>query len=821
MLFVHGFFIICVLIILARLIELQLVRGAEYREQAQSQQYGGVVLQAKRGDILSRDSKTGEQTILATNTTLDMVYVDPLVVDDPFLVAEALTDVLITEDIDALCRQGNIRCPRELTKYYQKAFDPLLLLEFMQSGALLPVDPVARYELYKHDLPDKTEVRRRFARDIEERISETRVRYVPLLYGANKQQMQTVSNLGITGVTVSWEDRLIYADPEEIHQLRLPSFAHRLAEPLEMDPSVLVRLLRTRPLRYVSIMHQLSPDLSERIRDLKSSSQKLTAEKRQQAPNRDAALRIQDPFRCIALLPEYWRYYPDGTIASHVVGFLNTTQEAQYGIERTFHSQLRGQDGRISALSDLEGGQIVTGDQLIVDPVDGDSIVLTVDRFVQKKVEDIMNEAVTRFEADSGQAIVMDPRTGRIIAMVNAPIFDSNVYGGVYAKEPVILDEKGRKDLVVELYHPDTNSFVLRAYIDSIFTASGRTLISDEKQEELRDIEQLYDLDDITRYYMYLGENNRWEVFPTENPNVWLKYSNNIGVGAYLNRTIQEIYEPGSVFKPITMAIALDQGEIRPSDTYLDHEPVKVDEYTIKNALNTYYGEVTMTNCLEYSVNTCMTTVSTKLGRKLFRRMIERFGFSQITGIELEDELPGELLPWKKWSQALLATAAYGQGISATPLQVITAFSALANDGKLMRPFIVDHVVKSDGTVKKSKPHVVDQVITPETAETITAMLTSTVTNGFAKTAKVPGHRIAGKTGTSQIAGPGGKYESGTGASITSFAGYAPIEDPRFVALVKIDRPRNVEYGSESAAPVFREIATFLFQYYGIPPDEE
>jgi cell division protein FtsI/penicillin-binding protein 2 len=321
---------------------------------------------------------------------------------------------------------------------------------------------------------------------------------------------------------------------------------------------------------------------------------------------------------------------------------------------------------------------------------------------------------------------------------------------------------------------------------------------------------------------MYIGENSRREIFPTDRDGVWLKFDNNIGVGAYLNRNIQEIYEPGSVLKPVTMAIALDQGEVTPDDTYDDEEPVEVDEYTIRNALNIYYGTVTMTECLEYSVNTCMTTVSTKLGKKLFHRMLTRFGLGRITGIELEDELPGDIMPWRKWSNALLATSAYGQGISSTPLQVVTAFAALANGGKLMRPTIIDSVIKNDGTVDKNIPVIVDQVITPETSATITAMLMSAVTNGYAKTAKVPGYRIAGKTGTSQIAGPGSKYETGTGSSLTSFAGYAPLDHPRFVVLVKFDRPRakDVEYGSKSAAPVFKEIATFLFKYYGIPPDE-
>ena len=820
-LFVHGFLGICLLIIVARLIELQLIRGNEFRTQAQSQHYGGVVLPARRGEILSVNSKTGEQSILATNTTLDMVYVDPLITDDPILIAETLADILLTEEFHNWCIEGSDECPREFLDYYVDIFDPMLRVKDMGSGAILEPLPEDQIPLDESELPSITEIRRKFARDIESRISGKRVRYVPLVYSATKMQMNETDDLNVRGIAVSWDNQLIYADPEQIDQLRLPSISKKLGNVIDMDPSHLQHILRSRPLRYISIMHHLPLELSLRIKNVMMESYKETDARRKASSSREEAQAIKDPLRSIVLIPEHWRFYPDGTVASQVVGFLNTNQEAQYGIERTFNPQLRGQEGRISAVSDPTGGQIVTaGGQSIVDPKDGDTVVLTIDRFVQKEVEKIIDEAVKDYDADSGQAIVMDPETGRIIAMANAPIFDSNSYGSVFEKEPIVFTKKEQDELVVEIYHPDTNKFVLRGYIDDVFTSSGRTALSEEKQRQLDEIEELYNLDDVARYYFYIGENSRREVFKTERDDIWLKYLNNLGVGAYLNRNVQEIYEPGSVFKPITMAIALDQGEIVPNDLYQDNEPVKVDEYTIRNALNNYFGEVTMINCLEYSINTCMTSVSGKLGRKLFRRMIERFGFGQITGIELEDELPGEVLPWKNWSNALLATAAYGQGISATPIQMITAFSALANDGKLMRPTIIDSVIRSNGDMEKTTPYVIDQVITKETSETITAMLTSAVSNGYAKTAKVYGYRIAGKTGTSQIAGPGGKYETGTGSSITSFAGYAPIENPQFTILVKFDRPRNVDYGSESAAPVFKQIAAFLFKYYGIPPDD-
>jgi cell division protein FtsI/penicillin-binding protein 2 len=301
----------------------------------------------------------------------------------------------------------------------------------------------------------------------------------------------------------------------------------------------------------------------------------------------------------------------------------------------------------------------------------------------------------------------------------------------------------------------------------------------------------------------------------------WLTYKNRIGVGAYVNGIIQSTYEPGSVFKPLTMAVALDQGEIKPDDTYKDEGPVKIEEYTIENALNRHFGLVTMTDCLSFSINTCMTSVSQKLGKKLFQNYIERFGFGRITAVQLDDEQPGQVLDWRRWSDALLATASFGQGISATPLQMVTAYSTLANGGRLVKPTIIDSWIDPDGTVQEVHPQVVDRVITEEAAATVTAMLVKGTQEGYAKRGSVQGYRLAGKTGTSQIAGPGGKYEkSGSGTYITSFGGYGPVDHPKFAMLVKFDRPRTVEFGERSAGPVFQEIAALMLKYYGVPPDE-
>jgi cell division protein FtsI/penicillin-binding protein 2 len=827
MVFVHGFFLVGGLLIVSRLLELQVIKRTAYAEAAQEQHYGGVTLPAQRGEIRGLNSKTNETAILATNTTLDLVYVDPVSTPEPTLVAETLADVLLTPQVHDLCSHGSEECPRELISFvdspYLPAFDPLATLKKISSGPLFEPLP---FNLGSEDpMPvsvDLTEARRLFARDIERRVSEKRVVFAPIKYGATKPEMKAVDDLRIPGITVNQDSGLIWANPEELDQSRLSSILKQVSTALQDDPERLRSILKSRPLRYVAIMRKLTPELSLQIKQRKLDSMKATTAKRVETQSPAEAERIEDPMAGIALISEHWRYYPDPTIASHVIGFLNVNQEAQYGVERTYDAQLRGREGLISTVKVPLGGQILTGDQTIVDPKDGDTLVLTIDPFIQKEAERIMQAGLERYNAESAQMLVMDPMTGRMLAMANAPLFDRGEYAGVYEKEPLQLSDEKEREIVVEVYEPTTNVRIVRDYIRNVFTASGRVTLPAEIQAELTDLESRHDLHGLARYYLYVGEHFRHELFPTALSGTWLKFKNNIGVGAYLNRNIQEIYEPGSVMKPITMAIAIDQGEVTPSDEYLDREPVKLqDGREIYNNDRAFYGLVNMTNCLEFSINTCMTHISGKLGAKLFSRMIERFGFGRITGIELEDELPGEVHPWREWSDALLATASFGQGVSATPLQMIVASAALANGGKLMKPTIVDRVVHPDGSVDYTDVTVVDQVITPHTVETLTAMLVSSAEKGFAKVGRPEGYVVAGKTGTSQIAGPGGRYETGTGSTIASFMGYDVSPNSRFIILIKLDRPKGSIHGATAAAPLFKEMSAFLFKYYGVPPNRK
>lgn len=290
-------------------------------------------------------------------------------------------------------------------------------------------------------------------------------------------------------------------------------------------------------------------------------------------------------------------------------------------------------------------------------------------------------------------------------------------------------------------------------------------------------------------------------------------------VGVYNNNTIFTHYEPGSIFKPITMAAALNEGLVHPSSYFYDRGSTDgVCSKPIRNANQKIYGDTTMTGVLEDSINTGMVYIAEKLGKNRFRDYIEKFGFGVQRGITLDKESGGNIdtlfLNKKDEVDCYTATASFGQGITATPLQMVTAFGAIASGGHLMKPYIVEEVRHKSGKTEKTKSQEVSQVVSEKTASLLSGMLVNVVENGHAKAARHPKYYIAGKTGTAQIAGPGGYSED----TNQSFVGFAPINDPKFVMIVKFEKPQRA-FAESTAVPVFGDIAKFLFDYYGLPPE--
>lgn len=287
------------------------------------------------------------------------------------------------------------------------------------------------------------------------------------------------------------------------------------------------------------------------------------------------------------------------------------------------------------------------------------------------------------------------------------------------------------------------------------------------------------------------------------------------------NPAVSYQYEPGSVFKAVTMAIAVDQGKVKPSTTYNDRGEIMINGWPkpIRNSdFETAggHGTVDMVTVLEKSLNTGAIFAMEQVGANIFTEYVKNFGFGQKTGIELSAEASGNIkqLEKTKVREVDAATASFGQGIAVTPLQMLMSYAALANGGILMKPQIIKEIITGDKPIF-FQPQPLRRVVSATTADTIGAMLVKVVDNGHAKAAGVPGYYVGAKTGTAQIPSAKGGYIEGK--YIHTMIGYAPIEKPRFVMLVKIDSPKGIKFAEASAAPLFGEIADFLLKYYQVP----
>lgn len=304
----------------------------------------------------------------------------------------------------------------------------------------------------------------------------------------------------------------------------------------------------------------------------------------------------------------------------------------------------------------------------------------------------------------------------------------------------------------------------------------------------------------------------------TSNPNFDPNnYQNVKDIGVFLNPATQSVYEPGSAFKPITFAAALQENVITPDTTYTDYGFIKFGSKIIKNYDNHVYGESTMTKVLEYSINTGAIFAASRLSNEKFFEYVEKFGFNKKTGIELFETV-GNISNLKTKININYATASFGQGIAVTPIELITAVSAIANNGKMSKPYLVKKMISSEGSAVEHRAKDGNQIISSKTALTLTTMMKSVIDNGAGAPAKIHGYSIAGKTGTAQI--PDYKKGGYTNEYIHSFVGFAPAIDPKFSILIKLDKPQGARAASITAAPAFKNLAEYILNYYEIPPDQ-
>lgn len=426
------------------------------------------------------------------------------------------------------------------------------------------------------------------------------------------------------------------------------------------------------------------------------------------------------------------RAYPEQDFASHIIGFVNDDGLGQYGIEQYLDDELNGTDGLLNAQTDVRGIPIATEDNVLTAPVSGSDVVLSIDRNIQAKVEQALAEGVEEVSAKSGAAIIMDPNSGRILAMANYPSYSPQDFSSV---------------------------------------------------------------DDIS---------------------------------IFENKVVTDAYEAGSVFKIFSMAAGLNEAVVQPADTYFDSGYETIDNFTIRNVGTPGGYTRDMTEVITLSLNTGVIHVLKQLGggeinqtgkEKLYTYYSDKFRFGKLSGIEQAGEAAGFLSRPEDRSDVGYANMTFGQGISATMLQIATAMSAVANGGTIYKPQIIDSLIV-DGERQFREPVVLSRdVITSDTSVKLRDMMETVVQTGGGYLSKLPGYRIGAKTGSAQVANPkGGYYDD---KYIGSIVGMAPLDSPQFIVLVRVDEPKVSGYaGSSGAGPIFADITHWLIDYFGIPPSE-
>ncbi len=493
-------------------------------------------------------------------------------------------------------------------------------------------------------------------------------------------------------LAVSIEVDSIYADSKKV--VDAERTARALAALLQIDREELRQKLKSRK-SFEWIQRKISPTETDGVK----------------------ALRLPG----IHMLKENRRFYPNGPLAAHVVGFVGLDSKGLEGVEFQYDAMLNGNHHVWTLSRDALGRELVMGDGVPKKEDHYQNIFLTLDKHLQHVVEGELNRAVQKWAAKGGMAIAMEPYSGRILAMASNPIFNPN------------------------------------------------------------------------QFYQYRSRSWR-------------------------NRAISDSFEPGSLLKPFVAAAALEEKIVRPSDSfYCENGSYKVYDRTIHD--QTKHGWLTFQQIMKFSSNIGVSKVAEKMGKERLYRYLCAFGFGEKTRVGLPGEGKGIVHHPRYWPPVVLDTISFGQGISVTGIQLVTALSAIANGGVLMKPTLVEKITnEKDEVVESFQPEKIRRVISEETAKKVVGLLKATTEKGGTGEGAVPaGYEVAGKTGTAQKLEPLFKQYS-EDRTHAGFMGFVPPEDPRIVLLVIIDEPQGSNTGGGVAAPVFKAIMEKVLPYLNVHP---
>lgn len=529
----------------------------------------------------------------------------------------------------------------------------------------------------------------RLSARVRDQISESRVLQSP---------RGTIYDRAGRELAVSSMTKSLYADPREIK-----------------DADVLANLL-------APILGVNAANIKERL----SNGASFVWLKRTLEPEQAAAVSAlikEQHLTGLGFVEESKRYYPNDSLAAQVLGFVGTDDVGLDGIEMSLDKTIKGRKLKQVIDTDSYGTPIFKSIFSFIPEKQGRSVYLTIDSTIQYIVERALDKAMAETGAKAATVIIIQPKTGEILAMASRPSYNPNQF---------------------EKYSPE-----------------------------------------------------EWR-----------------------NRAVSIVYEPGSTFKAVIAAAALEEGKVRPDERFVDKGFVEISGRRIQNWSGESYGDISFMDIIKNSINTGFVEVGMRVGAAKLTSYVRAFGFGKATGIELPGEEEGLLFDPKEMRDSDTATMSIGQSIAVTPLQLTAAMAAIANDGVLLKPRIIKEYRYEDGTLAETfDPVAVRQAISPETARALTVMLEKVVSEGGGKLAAVQGYRFAGKTGTAEKLKPGGQGYL-AGHYIASFAGFGPVEDPQVAALVMLDDPAGIYYGGQIAAPVFNDIMSQVMRYLNIRPGD-
>lgn len=471
------------------------------------------------------------------------------------------------------------------------------------------------------------------------------------------------------------------------------------------------------------------------------------------------------------------RYYPYSSLAAQVMGFVSTDNVGSEGLEAYYDSYLQGTAGKVVTTKGNYGSEMLYTYEKYYDASDGDSLVTTIDQTVQHYLEKNLETAIEKYDIINGAfGIVMDVNSGQILAMANLGSYDPNNYQEIYDQALAGQLEAQYQDALLLDKDSDAYQEAMSAYNQAVAA------------ERLR----------------------QWR-----------------------NRCVSDGYEPGSTFKLVTLAAALDCGAVTENSTFYcgGHETFNDREQEVSCWKAAGHGMQTTMEALGHSCNIAFGHIGVNMTRKTFVEYFKAFGFLEKTGVDLPGEASGLFWAEDKFSVANLISASFGQTFRVTPMEQVRAVAAIVNGGYLLKPYVVSQVLDSDGNIVKSNERtVLRQVISEETSATMCKMMEYVVADGTAGSAKTPGYRVGGKTGTSEKIDTYDENGKPVEDKIVSFIGVAPIDDPKYVVLVALDTPNYVagtsytphnQYisGGLMAAPTVRDVFLDILPYLGVEPD--